>query len=191
MNRKVLTLAVVALALAGCGDDKKSSDTTAVSAPETTAAPATTAAEATTTTVDEVAARVAAAEALAGAYSGEWNNTTFGSVGSIAATLAVDAATATATLTIDLGGNVFGAADPDPLTAEFDLTMEGPYTGTNELFGDFTITYENGQLMFDAPAVPGVGGRQMLLTGTFVDGTFSGTYTIVDLADGTFTATRT
>lgn len=46
-------------------------------------------------------------------------------------------------------------------------------------------------LSFTAAAIPGVGNREMTLEGDFVDGAFSGTYTIVGLAEGTFEASRT
>ena len=194
MKTRVLLIPVVALVLASCGDDKKSDSTTADTAAADTSVADTTPAEQPTTTVvvveDPVAARVATAQEIAGTYTGEWHNTTFASNGSIDATFTVDATTATATLTMDLGGNVFGAPDPQPLTAEFDLNGEGPYTGTNDVFGDFTVSYSDGHLSFEAAAVPGVGGKKMTLDGDFADGGFTGTYTIVDLAEGTFEATR-
>lgn len=178
-----------------CGDDKKSESTTAETTADTTAdtsssTAADTSADATTTTVDAVTERIRAADEIAGTYTGEWTNTTFGSTGTINATFSVDASTAIASLTMDLGGNVFGSPDPDPLAAEFDLHGEGPYAGTNELFGDYTIEYSDGHFSFTAPSVPGVGNLEMTIEGDFVDGTFSGTYTIVGLAEGTFEATR-
>jgi hypothetical protein len=104
----------------------------------------------------------------------------------------VDAATAVGTLTLDLGGNVFGATDPAPLVADFDLSEEGPYGGTNDVFGDFTIEVDAaGHLTLTAPAVPGVGDRTMTIEGDFTNDGFTGTYTIVGLAEGTFAATRT
>ncbi len=196
MKSRALLIPLVALAgvvfgTASCGDDKKSSDsTTADTASEDTSAADTTAAAEPTTTVDPVAARVVTAQEIAGTYTGTWTNTTFGSTGSIDATFAVDAATAVATLTMDLGGNVFGSPDPQPLEASFDLNGEGPYTGTNDLFGDFTISYSGGHLTFEAAAVPGVGGKKMTMDGDFAASGFTGTYTIVDLAEGTFEATR-
>ena len=197
MKSRVLLIPIVAFAFVGCSDDKSQTNNTTADASADTSAntstgtdAVTTTAQPTTTIVDEVAVRVAAAEELAGTYAGEWNNTTFASSGSIDATFAVDSATAIATMTLSLGGNVFGSAHPDPLTANFDLNAEGPYSGTNDLFGDFTIIYSGGHLSFEAPAVPGVGGKKMTLEGDFTDGSFSGTYTIVELAEGTFEATR-
>lgn len=198
MKRRDVITAIFAIALAACGGDSESKTTNAepgtstpsvTEAPDT-AAPATTQAP-TPTTIDPVAERVANALELAGTYSGEWNNTTFGSVGSIDAVLAVDEATAVVTLTLDLGGNVFGGSNPDPLVAEFSLANDGPFTGTNELFGEFSIDIDDaGHMTMTAPAVPGVGDREMTIEGDFVDGAFTGTYNIVGLAEGTFQAAR-
>jgi len=196
MRRGALTILSLALAVTACGDDASTTTAAVTTAAPTTAAPTTTAAVvttagATTTSVDEVAARVAAATGYAGTYTGEWNNTTFGSSGSIDIEFGVDAATALATLVLDLGGNVFGVGDPDPLQAEFDLNAAGPYSGNDPLFGDYTVDIdEAGHLSVVAAAVPGVGGLELTLEGDFTAGEFAGTYVIAGLADGTFVATR-
>ena len=67
---------------------------------------------------------------------------------------------------------------------------EGPFAGTDSLFGDFTIDYSEGHLVFTAPAVPGLGGKTMAVEGDFAGDSFSGTCTIIDLAEGTFESTR-
>lgn len=193
--RALFIPAVAALFLVGCGDDKKESDsttadTTAATTADTTAATTAETAAPETTAVDPLAARIALAEEIAGVYSGEWHNTTFNSTGTIDAVFSVDAATAVATIRLDVGGNVFGAPDPDGLIAEIDLNSAGAFASTSTLFGDFTIEYADGHLVFTAPAVPGLGGRTMTVIGDFSNGTFSGTYNIVDLADGTFETTR-
>ncbi|MBI4884034.1 MAG: hypothetical protein HY826_08270 [Actinobacteria bacterium] len=197
MKIRVLFVLAVTMVVASCSDDKSGTDDSTPDsvAPTTTVAPATvapTTGAPTTTTPDPVALRVAVAEEIAGTYVGEWSNTTFGSTGSIDAQFSVDAANATASLTMDLGGNVFGASNPDPFVAEFDLNEAGPYAGTNAVFGEFTVTLDEAfHLKLTAVAVPGVGGKQMIVEGDFADGAFSGTYEIVGLAVGTFEAART
>lgn len=178
---------MLVLPLAACGDDS-SGDTGTTT---TTAAPAvTTTSGATTTTGDAaVAARVAAAQELAGDYTGEWHNLTFGSTGSIEAGLVVDEAAATAALTLDLGGNVFGATDPDAFTVEFDLTSDGPYAGSNDIFGDFTVAVTDGHVTLTAPDVPGL-NLEVIIEADIVDGVVTGTYDIPGLANGEFTAAR-
>ena len=193
MKFRALLIPVVALAVFGttsCGDDKKSDNTTADTASENTTADTSAGDQPTTTVADPVAARVATAQEIAGTYSGTWTNTTFGSTGAISATVAVDAAAATLTISLDIGGNVFGGPDPAPLTSNIDLNSEGPFAGTDPLFGDFTIDYSAGHLVFTAPAVPNLGGKTLTVEGDFADGSFAGTYTIPTLADGTFETAR-
>jgi hypothetical protein len=194
--RRVALCIVLALMAVACGDDSSTTggptttaaSTTTTAAPGTTAAPATTAAP--TTTADAVAARVAAAAALAGVYTGEWHNNTFGSTGAIDAALTVDEAAATAELTVDLGGNVFGASDPDPFTVAFDLSAGGPYAGSNDLLGEFTVEVEaDGHVVITAPAVPGL-GLEVIMEADIADGVVTGTYDIPGLAEGVFDATR-
>ena len=192
--RNMITAAVLlALVAIGCGDDdtgpSPTAATTTAATTATTEATTTTMA-ATTTTADAGAERAAAAAAVAGTYRGDWNNTTFGSTGAIEATLDIDVDARLGILRLDLGGFVFGGSDPDPLTVEFDLTVAGPYPGSTELFGAFTMDFVAGRLTIVAPAVPGVGGREMIIEGDLADGAFTGTYTITGLADGVFTATR-
>jgi len=182
----VLTLAV-ALVAAACGDDDAATgDTTAAtSAPASTGAPASTAAPASTeattastsapttstavtTTTTEAAGNplLEAALQFAGAYVGAWNNTTFGSTGAIETTIEVDEAAETATVTMDLGGFVFGGADPDPIVTVMDLTTEPPYETTNGLLGDASIDFAlDGMLTLTAPAVPGLGGSTLIVEG--------------------------
>jgi hypothetical protein len=191
MRRVHVVILVLMLAVVACGDDDAAS-TTAV----TTTAAATTTTGAPATTVDAVAARVAAAQAYAGSYSGEWNNTTFGSSGSVEVVFTVDAAAATASLVLDLGGSVFGSGDPDPVEVEFDLTADGPYAGTSDLFGDFTVAVDgDGHLVMTAPSVPGLTGMKMVTEGDFTADGFAATYVITHpagstFAEGTMTAQR-
>ncbi|HEX5630510.1 MAG TPA: hypothetical protein VFY15_02520 [Acidimicrobiia bacterium] len=186
--RRVTGLIGMLLLVAACGGDSATSTT--VAATTTTAAVTTTTTAPGTTTVDEVAARVAAAEALAGDYTGEWHNLTFGSTGSIAATLTVDQGGGFALLTIDLGGNVFGASDPDPFLVELDLVTGGPYSGTSDLLGDYTVEVQpDGHVVITAPDVPGL-GLEVVIETDITEGEVVGTYDIPGLANGEFTATR-
>ncbi|MEX1207084.1 MAG: hypothetical protein WEE36_00550 [Acidimicrobiia bacterium] len=190
-----MALALVLLA-AGCGDDDTASTTSAPAATTTTAAPAstTTGAPATTTTEapattvvdDGTAARVAAAQALEGEYEGEWNNTTFGSTGPVTASIVVDPDAALATFTLDLGGNVFGAADPDPFTVEIDLSQEGPYQFTTELMGDGEFTMTDGIILFTAFSIDQLTGASMEVEGTVNASGWDLFYTILNPAGSTF-----
>lgn len=196
-SRPVLCLGAL-LALVACSDDDDQSAPPTTPAPSATSAAATTepapatAPETTQEATTTVPEQVAAAELLVGNYQGQWENTTFGSVGSMQAEFTVDTDAQTATLTLDIGGTAFGSPDPAPLTTVIDLTASGPIAGSDTFFGDFTIEIDvDGHLLFVAAAVPEVGGREMVVDGTFSGDNFAGTYAITGLADGTFTCTRT
>jgi len=191
----VLTLMLLA---AGCGDDDTASTTSGAAATTTTgAATTTTAAPATTTSAgeDPTAERVAAAQELEGDYEGEWNNTTFDSTGPVTASIAVDPDAALATFTLDLGGNVFGAADPDPFTVEIDLSQEGPYQFTTELMGDGQFTLADGIVFFTAFSIDQLTGASMEVDGTVNSSGWDLFYKILNpagstFAEGTVEATR-
>ncbi len=177
--------------LAGCGDSGRGP--TATSSQATTATPtaeqmSTTVAPDTTVAMPE---QMVEAQRLAGTYTGEWDNTTFASHGTMDATVTVDETSGTATLTLDIGGTAFGSPDPPAIETVLDLAGNGPIAGNNDFFGDFTVTIDDaGHLVFEASAVPGVGGKKMTVDGTFDGDTFTGAYTIAGLADGTFSCTR-
>ncbi len=205
MKRSLLAgLLGFALILAGCGgdDDTASSDDATTSSDD--GAAATVAPTATASAGDDGAAEptseptvgapsraVAAAEGVAGTYSGDWNNTTFGSTGAIDMELDVDAEAESAIIRLDLGGFVFGGADPDPIVFEIDLAAEQWLGGGTDLFGetDFTVD-DNGGWVLHSGAVPGVGGLEMTMTASAVSGGYEGAYEIVGLAEGTFALTK-
>jgi hypothetical protein len=187
-----MALALVLLA-AGCGDDDSASTTSAPAATTTTAAPSATTTESpattapTTTVVDDgTAARVETAQELEGEYEGEWNNTTFGSTGPVDASIVVDPDAAVAQFTLDLGGNVFGAADPDPFTVEIDLSEEGPYQFTTELMGDVEFTFADGIVLFTALSIDQLTGASMEVEGTVNGSGWDLFYTILTSAGSTF-----
>ncbi len=181
-------LFALVLVAAGCGDDSSGETetlpepTTATLAPPTTttvAATTSTTVVATTTTRPVENPLVEAALEFIGDWSGQWNNTTFGSSGSVEATVAVDAAAESASLTLDLGGFVFGGSDPDPVVIELDLSGTPPLSASDGLFGDSTIEVgEDGTVTMTAHAVPGLGGLTMVVTGAPDPGGWQMAYTI-------------
>lgn len=190
IRHTVLVLLFVAAAACGGGNTSTTPPTTTTTA---TTVPSTTTTSVPSTTVDPIAARVAAASALAGEYTGTWSNTTFGSTGSVTAVVTVDATAGTVTIDLDLGGTVFGAADPDPTVITFDLAGGGPYSGANEVFGEFTLRTDGlpDRLDLDAPSVPGLGGLALTVEIELSEDGITGAYTIPQLpAQGTIQATR-
>lgn len=189
--RRIIPIAMVlALLAAACGDDDTATTSTAGATTTTAAAATTTTARADTTTTagdDDTAARVAAAQELEGDYEGEWNNTTFGSSGPVTATISVNPDAAFALFTLDLGGNVFGAADPDPFVVEVDLTQEGPYEFTTDLMGDSEFTMdEDGTVLFTAFSIDQLTGASMEVEGTVTAAGWDLVYTIFNPAGSVF-----
>ena len=75
-----------------------------------------------------------------GNWSGQWNNTTFGSTGSTTMTLTSDATNMTAQMILDMNGNVLGGADPAPMTLDGTYTdTEFTVSATTDLFGEFIV----------------------------------------------------
>lgn len=162
-------------------------------APTTTEAPTTTAAATTTaapTTTDPLAAARARAEEAAGDYTGTWTNTTFGSSGPMAMTLAVDGDEIV--VDIDLGGFVFGQPDPEPETYRLPLTSLST-TGSFDtvVFGTITLDVDEATGVItaraDAVPTPGIASFESTVTPNG-DGTFGGTYVVTfdsgDTAEG-------
>jgi hypothetical protein len=76
-----------------------------------------------------------------GTYTGTWNNTTFGTAGSVKLENKLDRAASTMTTTLTLGGNVFGSPAPPPETYTFKVgTGTLNYSGHSNTFGDVTVT---------------------------------------------------
>jgi hypothetical protein len=163
MRRVIPAAALLALLASACGDGGAASTT---AAPTTTAAASTTAG-ASTTTEDPVAYRVTLATILAGEWAGDWRNTTHGSTGAVLAGVRVDTAGLTATVTIDLGGAVFGGDDPAPFEFVVDLSAAPPYTATTALLGEITLMVtDTGIFTLEAADVPAAGIATFRATGT-------------------------
>ncbi len=95
----------------------------------------------------------------AGTYLGSWFNQTFFSNGPAATTVTINPATGAATVTVDLGGNVFGGSDPPPETFSFMLSPGGGTFQTNSpIFGTTTTMVDaRGRFWSDSPNVPAPG----------------------------------
>jgi hypothetical protein len=130
---------------------------------------------------------VAAAQSFAGHYQGPWNNTTFGSSGTVDLTITVDATAKTLKTVTTITGNVFGGTAPPPetLTVPLPATATTPVTVTSPTFGTMTLTLQaDGSLVIDAPNVPSANAAtfNMVLhpSATGIDGTYT-----VKLRNGT------
>jgi hypothetical protein len=106
--------------------------------------------------------------ALAGNWSGTWNNTTFGSSGPAALALSVNEAAQTFTASLTLGGNVFGVGLPGPVAFSGSYAgVNGTISGTSTTFGTYSITVTpTGNLNGTLSAVPVTGVGTITVTGT-------------------------
>jgi hypothetical protein len=134
--------------------------------------------------------------AWAGSWSGSWTNTTFGSSGSIEATIELDP-DGTGAFTFDAGGFIFGAFDPPSVTFEatFDasgITIDLP---GDAIFGDVTVTINpDGTFTMVGDVIPTSGIARVEATGTFSETSIEGIYTVFfdgsGVAEGTFSMSK-
>ena len=129
----------------------------------------------------------------AGNWAGQWNNTTFGSSGSMTMTLAVDTIAQTTTMTLDLNGSVFGASDPAAETTTGSYTTAGAtLTKTSAVFGNVTFDITStGQITGNGTSVPSATISRIDFTGTAGVSTIALNYTVTFTAGGTATGTGT
>ncbi len=84
---------------------------------------------------------LAAMALFEGTYTGSWTNQTFGSTGPITVVVKLDRAAGTVSITLTLGGNVFGMPAPAPETVTFKPTPPPlKYSGRSAIFGDVTAS---------------------------------------------------
>ena len=119
---------------------------------------------------------------LEGTWPGTWQNTTFGSEGDIAVTVAV-AQNGAATMTLDIGGFVFGLADPDPMQLSGSYTADVmTFSGSSDLFGEFSAAVtSDGSIILSAPEASAPGIASLEVSGTIDQEAeaLSGVYTVV------------
>jgi hypothetical protein len=203
----LVSMLTAVLVFAACGgdddddDDASATTTTAASSDTTAASSDTTAASSDTTSVAAEDPLLEVIRGLAGGYSGTWTNSTFGSTGSADMTITLDEEAGVVTAELDLGGNVFGEADPGPETFEIALDVNNlgnPFTVTSATFGEVTSQLaDDGTITIDAPDVPGDRIATFSATAQFTATGWDGTYTVAfeesgggGSADGTFSLAK-
>ncbi len=121
-----------------------------------------------------------------GSYSGQWNNTTFGSSGNATIDIVLFPDTEEASLTMDLDGNVLGGGDPDP-----DVLI-GPYdengatlSVSSPTFGDLELTIDaDGNVTGESTTLPVPDFESISFTGIADGNTIDLEYVIVTVDDG-------
>ncbi|MGE3171053.1 MAG: hypothetical protein AB7O97_00415 [Planctomycetota bacterium] len=129
-----------------------------------------------------------------GTWSGTWNNTTFSSTGPV--TMTVTQAGDTYTIAFDMGGNVFGGADPalESFTATVSATGATLTPTTSAVYGDLTGSLGGGgTLTISGQNITGAVDR-FAFTGTWsatqVTGNVTITFDDTSTAAGTATLTK-
>jgi hypothetical protein len=129
-----------------------------------------------------------AAQRFVGHYQGPWNNTTFGSSGTVDLAITLNAPARTLMVVTTLTGQVFGAPAPPPETLTVPLDASDPakpVTVPSPTFGPLTLSLaSDGSLTLDAPTVPSANAStfHMVLRPSATG--MNGTYT-VGLRSGT------
>lgn len=200
MRRAATILLGMSLLVAACGDDDAEPTATAgtaaatatsaaaeaTTAPTVAATTTTAAAAETTPALTGSAAVIAAAADYLGEYEGEWNNTTFGSSGAMFVTvLEVNTGAGFILVRIDLDGNVFGAADPDPFVIEISTAGEDLHVGYSEFMGVSSLEIDEAGNFSSVAEPPGL-GLPLESEGSVTETGFAGTYNIPGLAEGTW-----
>jgi hypothetical protein len=127
------------------------------------------------------------ASQIAGNWTGTWNNTTFQSTGSAALAIATNTTAKTFSVTLTLGGNVFGGSAPPPQTFSGSYTTGAgvTFTGHDALFGDITFTLTPaGVLSGSATNVPSANVSAVTFSGTASAHAITILYTVTLKAGG-------
>lgn len=131
-----------------------------------------------------------------GTYTGNWTNQTFGSTGPVSFQVA-DTSPGVVTMTITLGGNVFGGPPPPPITMTGSVNAQGVITlsGGSANFGTVNGTLGiDGQFTGTITNIPGGFVTSVTFNGTVSGGVFNVGYTVNfssgQPATGTMVATR-
>ncbi len=114
-----------------------------------------------------------------GLYSGGWQNTTFGSTGDASFLVQLDGSDLT--VTVDLNGNVFGGADPDPLVLTGVLDEEGTMLSAagHPTYGDVSLNVgAGGAISGAATSIPDAFITETGFTGTIDETELNLDYTV-------------
>jgi hypothetical protein len=180
----------MAMGLAACSDDEPGTTTTTAGGDgtPTTAEVTSTTGETSSTTTAGDDADLARARAAVGTWTGTWTNDTFGSTGPASLILSIDEEAQTLDAVLDIGGNVFGGADPDAETFSMPL-LPGTYEGSSAVFGSYAVTVNaDSTLEIVATEMPAIPAGTFTVSASVDGDSFSGTYE-VDFGDGRDPAT--
>jgi len=119
---------------------------------------------------------------LPGTWNGIWHNITFGSTGSVSIVATADIPNSTGHAVLTLGGNVFGAPAPGPVTLDCPIppgvtTLNFSANGTS--IGDIVATITgNGRLTADITGIPNPLIEKVHVNGTVTSHEIDARYTV-------------
>jgi hypothetical protein len=110
-------------------------------------------------------------EGYQGTFKGSWNNTTFGSTGSMTWIISADPASRRITIDVTVGGNFFGGPGAPGEKIILTHLATGTIQGTSPAFGDISGTITpDGQLTITLTNISGGVIKQVDITGAFTGG---------------------
>jgi len=173
MGRTTAILAALACSsmwvLAACGSSS-TSGTTPTAAPATASPSAAATTTPAATTSDSDAYPIVAQ--YAGKYTGSWNDTTFGTTGTMTWDIFPDPAKRTVTIDVNVGGKFFGGGGAPPESIVLTHLAQGVVSGNSKAFGVVTGTISpTGSVHMTLTNIPGGSIKSVEVTGTLSGGT--------------------
>jgi hypothetical protein len=188
-----LALAGLAFSVAACGGSTASTSisTATPAAPSPTAA-ASAAATPSPTGAESAVSSNGATDAyplvagFEGHFTGSWNNTTFGSTGSMTWDIVASPSDRTVLITVNVGGRFLGGSGAPPESIKLTHLGEGAIAGHSPTFGDVSGTITpDGALHIVLTNIPGGLVSRVDISGTFTGANaISLQYTVAFVAGG-------
>ena len=106
-----------------------------------------------------------------GHFTGSWNDSTFGTTGSMIWDITADPSARTVDITIDVGGHFFGGSGGPPESINLTHLAQGVINGNSAAFGDVSGTIApDGTLTITLTNIPGGVISKVEIMGTFTRG---------------------
>jgi hypothetical protein len=176
----------LAVLVAGCGSSTPNSSAPPSAAPAQTPSAEATAAVVVTTTTDAALDAYPMLAGYQGHFTGSWNDSTFGTTGSMIWDLTADSAARTVEITVNVGGRFFGGTGAPPESIKLTHLAQGVINGTSAAFGGVSGTITpDGTLTITLTKLPGGLISKVEIMGTFTgNNTISMAYTVSFAAGG-------
>jgi hypothetical protein len=118
-----------------------------------------------------------------GSYTGNWNNTTYGTTGTLSLSMGMVESTQSSLMRITITGNMFGSSAPSPILLYAGYSLSGTNvisaSGSDAVLGNYTFTVDSKQkFTFTSTDVPSPNVSGLAATGNFHGDKIDGTYTV-------------